>query len=249
MRATSPHLSLSILQLGFLLLHPLDKHLPHFILSLLQLHQELLTLGLIRLLQAAAARFKAKSSKEFPMSPAPPWWRLTWLVCTLVPCLWSPSPPVCSVGTARSGACASAPSGPPCWRRSASPSASQSHSGFHFPLTQIKRIQINLRHSLFQYLGLTATDWDTLIPWTTPQGYWRAFTILLPIQTSSVLPTTAKGKCPYKRRLQDKTRKYHSPQTRTDAGLFSSIKAVLLRLLTFMVVLTFATVSSSSGNW
>ena len=32
------------------------------------------------------------------------------------------------------------------------------------------------------------------LPCTVPQGYCRAFTILLPIFTSSVLPTTAKGR-------------------------------------------------------
>lgn len=47
------HLSLSLLQLCLLLLHPLHKHLPHLVLPLLQLHQELLPLGLVRLLQAA----------------------------------------------------------------------------------------------------------------------------------------------------------------------------------------------------
>lgn len=36
-----------------------------------------------------------------------------------------------------------------------------------------------------------------IVPCTTPQGYWRAFTILFPTQTSSVLPTTANGKWPY----------------------------------------------------
>jgi len=35
---------------------------------------------------------------------------------------------------------------------------------------------------------------DQNLPWTVPQGYWRARTILFPIFTSSVLPTTAKGK-------------------------------------------------------
>lgn len=49
----SMNLSLSLLQLRLLLLHPLHKHLPHFILSLLQLHQELLTFGLVSLLQTA----------------------------------------------------------------------------------------------------------------------------------------------------------------------------------------------------
>ena len=34
----------------------------------------------------------------------------------------------------------------------------------------------------------------TYIPCTTPQGYCLAFAILLPIFTSSVLPTTAKGR-------------------------------------------------------
>lgn len=37
------------------------------------------------------------------------------------------------------------------------------------------------------------------LPCTTPQGYWRALTILLPTFTSSILPTTANGNCPWKR--------------------------------------------------
>jgi len=45
------YLSLSLLQLSFFLLHPLHKNLPHLILSLLQLHQKLLSLDLIGLLQ------------------------------------------------------------------------------------------------------------------------------------------------------------------------------------------------------
>lgn len=62
---SSTHLSLSVLQLSFLLLHPLNEHLPHLVLSLLQLHQELLPLGLIRLLQTATNRqVQAKASKE-----------------------------------------------------------------------------------------------------------------------------------------------------------------------------------------
>lgn len=35
---------------------------------------------------------------------------------------------------------------------------------------------------------------DLSLPCTVPQGYCRAFTILFPIFTSSVLPTTANGK-------------------------------------------------------
>ncbi len=35
---------------------------------------------------------------------------------------------------------------------------------------------------------------DLDLPCTVPQGYCRAFTILFPIFTSSVLPTTANGK-------------------------------------------------------
>lgn len=35
---------------------------------------------------------------------------------------------------------------------------------------------------------------DLGLPCTVPQGYCRAFTILFPIFTSSVLPTTANGK-------------------------------------------------------
>lgn len=65
---TSTHLSLSVLQLSFLLLHPLDEHLPHLVLSPLQLQQELVTLGLIRLLQTATAKFKFKASKELSRS-------------------------------------------------------------------------------------------------------------------------------------------------------------------------------------
>lgn len=61
----------------------------------------------------------------------------TWRVCTPGRCLWIPSPPVCSVCTARSGECVSAPSGPPCWHRSAFPSASQSRSGSRSPLTSV----------------------------------------------------------------------------------------------------------------
>lgn len=37
------------------------------------------------------------------------------------------------------------------------------------------------------------------IPCTTPQGYCLAFAILLPIFTSSVLPTTAKGRWTYRK--------------------------------------------------
>lgn len=36
------------------------------------------------------------------------------------------------------------------------------------------------------------------LPCTTPQGYCRARTSLFPTFTSSVLPTTAKGKCAWK---------------------------------------------------
>lgn len=35
---------------------------------------------------------------------------------------------------------------------------------------------------------------DPALPCTVPQGYCRALTILFPIFTSSVLPTTANGK-------------------------------------------------------
>lgn len=44
-------------------------------------------------------------------------------------CLWNPSPPAYSVGTARSGGRGSAPSDPPCWPWSASLGVSQSRSG------------------------------------------------------------------------------------------------------------------------
>ena len=37
---------------------------------------------------------------------------------------------------------------------------------------------------------------DILLPCTVPHGYWRAFTILLPTFTSSMLPTTANGMWP-----------------------------------------------------
>lgn len=37
---------------------------------------------------------------------------------------------------------------------------------------------------------------DTHLPWTVPQGYCLAFTILFPTLTSSLLPTTAKGRWP-----------------------------------------------------
>lgn len=147
-----------------------------------------------------------------------PPWRLTSQVCTLVPCLWIPFPPVYNVCRARSGECGSALSSPPCSHRSASPSVSQSRSDFHFPLihtdvTQMKRIPIIVPHipEAVEYnKSLGVTDWHMLLPWTTPQGYWRAFTILLPIQTSSVLPTTANGKWPYKRILQYKRGIYWS---------------------------------------
>ena len=39
-------------------------------------------------------------------------------------------------------------------------------------------------------------------PCTVPHGYWRAFTILLPTFTSSILPTTAKGRWPCEHKLQ-----------------------------------------------
>lgn len=68
---------------------------------------------------------------------------LTWRVCTLGRCLWIPSPPVCSVCTVHSGECASALSGPPCWHRSASPSASRSHSDSRSPLTHSDKYEMN----------------------------------------------------------------------------------------------------------
>lgn len=59
---------------------------------------------------------------------------------------------------------------------------------------------------------------DPGLPCTVPQGYCRALTILFPILTSSVLPTTANGKwlCGkevesrfYKSHTQNKTKKWH----------------------------------------
>lgn len=41
---------------------------------------------------------------------------------------------------------------------------------------------------------ISCTGCDPGLPCTVPQGYCRAFTILFPILTSSVLPTTANGK-------------------------------------------------------
>lgn len=41
---------------------------------------------------------------------------------------------------------------------------------------------------------ISCTGCDPGLPCTVPQGYCRAFTILFPIFTSSVLPTTANGK-------------------------------------------------------
>lgn len=55
------YLSLSVLQLRLLLLHPLHEHLPHLVFSLLQLHQELLPLGLVGLLQAAHTHTNTQS--------------------------------------------------------------------------------------------------------------------------------------------------------------------------------------------
>lgn len=138
MRSLSVYISLSLLQLSLLLLHPLHKHLPHLILPPLQLHQELLTLGLVRLLQTVNMCSQA-ISRVARLNICVEIWQtcgqLTWQACTLGPCLWTPFPPVCSVCTARSGECASAPGGPPCSHRSASPSASQSRSGSRSPLT------------------------------------------------------------------------------------------------------------------
>ncbi len=56
---------------------------------------------------------------------------------------------------------------------------------------------------------------DQHLPWTVPQGYWRARTILFPIFTSSVLPTTAKGKWP--------CRAHKNPQTNNLAEILQSI--------------------------
>lgn len=54
--------------------------------------------------------------------------------------------------------------------------------------------------------GLTCHSWGHFLsgsPCTTPQGYCLAFTILLPMFTSSVLPTTAKGRWPWNRTLEN----------------------------------------------
>ena len=48
----SPHLFFLFFQLCFCLLHFVDKHLPHFFLFALQLHNELLPLGFVCLLKA-----------------------------------------------------------------------------------------------------------------------------------------------------------------------------------------------------
>lgn len=69
-------------------------------------------------------------------------WQFTWRVCTLVLCLWIPFPLICSVYTVHSGEYESALSGPPYLHRSASLSASRSHSDFHFPLTYTSMTQI-----------------------------------------------------------------------------------------------------------
>lgn len=53
-------------------------------------------------------------------------------------------------------------------------SCSSSHKGEHAPISCV--------------------GCDPGLPCTVPQGYCRAFTILFPIFTSSVLPTTANGK-------------------------------------------------------
>lgn len=69
--STSTHLPLSVLQLSFLLLYPLNKHLPHLVLPLLQLHQELLSLGLVRLLQTVEAKFKPNHQRSSVAHPHP----------------------------------------------------------------------------------------------------------------------------------------------------------------------------------
>lgn len=141
----STHISLSLLQLRLLLLHPLHKHLPHLILPLLQLHQELLTLGLVGLLQAEHTHTHSRLTCQSYIMSTQVFTSelLTWRVCTLGRCLWIPSPPVCSVCTVHSGECVSALSGPPCWHRSASPSASQSHSDSRSPLTHSDKYEMN----------------------------------------------------------------------------------------------------------
>lgn len=44
---------------------------------------------------------------------------------------------------------------------------------------------------------ISCTGYDPGLPCTVPHGYCRAFAILFPIFTSSVLPTTANGKWLY----------------------------------------------------
>ncbi len=61
----------------------------------------------------------------------------TWRVRCQGWCLWSPSPPVCSGGTAHSVWRGSVPSGPSCWHELASLSALQSHSDSRSPLRTI----------------------------------------------------------------------------------------------------------------
>ncbi len=61
--------------------------------------------------------------------------------------------------------------------------------------------QINRKVHSISNVGKKPQTNQFILPCTTPQGYWRAFTILLPTETSSVLPTTANGKWPYKKQV------------------------------------------------
>lgn len=94
--------------------------------------------------------------------------------------------------------------------------------------------------------GSDIFNWSIIIllPWTVPQGYCLAFTILFPILTSSLLPTTAKGTCP----CQNKRRNhwYNSSQRPQHEHLIGG--SLVSCSLTFMTLLASATVSSSIGK-
>lgn len=144
----------------------------------------------------------------------------TWTTGCRGRCPWSPSLQACSDGTARSDENVFAPGDPPCLRAAASPSASPDHNDPHFPLkaeTWLVKIYIytlrifrkpkkihfkkfnhirsdkNKETKRFQHT-LTMLFKITDSPCTAPQGYRRPLTILFPTLTSSVLPTTAKGR-------------------------------------------------------
>lgn len=68
----------------------------------------------------------------------------------------------------------------------------------------------------------------TYIPCTTPQGYCLAFAILLPIFTSSVLPTTAKGRWTCQ---QQKTEWLPSPSSKDGPPMLPHAPSSRRRLL------------------